>query len=105
MATQKLSGTRVPATSNDRPSRLATAPLPELLAEANATIVIAPKRYTDFEGLALTAPSGENQIVLPRGRSARQRDTLARLLVGRLLGTPMAPLPASIEVRTYGGAR
>ncbi|MFC8273779.1 hypothetical protein ACFUJR_14900 [Streptomyces sp. NPDC057271] len=87
------------------PARLVTAPLPELLAEANATVIIAPKRYDNFEGIAIAGQSGGNHIVLPRGRSARQRNTMARMLVGRLLGAEMAQLPASLEVRTYGGAR
>lgn len=105
MANAKLSGAPVCAEAAPTPSRLVTAPLPELLAEANATVIIAPKRYDHFEGIALTSPSGKSQIVLPRGRSAREQNTMARYLVGRLLHAPMALLPASLEVRTYGGTQ
>ncbi|MER7953870.1 hypothetical protein [Streptomyces sp. NPDC096030] len=68
------------------PTRLATTPLTELLAEANATIVTAVKRYPNFDGQTLQLHAGQYVIVLPKGRSVRSREVMARELVGRLLG-------------------
>ncbi|MFI8962076.1 hypothetical protein ACIGO8_08165 [Streptomyces sp. NPDC053493] len=89
-----------------RPStaRLFSAPLPELLAETNAEIIDAPAEYEHFEGVALRQSAGPIQVVLPKTQSPRERDAMARLLVGRLLGTPMLPLPTSLEARSFGGA-
>ncbi|WP_329114508.1 hypothetical protein [Streptomyces sp. NBC_01353] len=100
MDTRKLSGTLVPSAA-----RLVTAPLPELLAEANAQIFETSVADDTFYGEVVRPHAGAAIVCLPKGRSARERDTMARILVGRLLGTPMAPIPASLEVRTYGGAQ
>ncbi|MFE0651024.1 hypothetical protein ACFVZH_20785 [Streptomyces sp. NPDC059534] len=86
-------------------ARLLSAPLPELLAEVGAEIIDAPAQYDSFEGVALRPQTGPIQVVLPKGRSAQYRDTMARALVGRLIGTDLKPLPASLEVRTFGGSR
>ncbi|MET9950192.1 hypothetical protein ABZ135_01405 [Streptomyces sp. NPDC006339] len=85
-------------------ARLFSAPLSELLVEANVEIVEAPAEYEGFEGIALKPHVGPIQVVLPKQQSARSRDAMTRLLVGRLLGTPMLPLPESLEARTFGGA-
>lgn len=106
MATQQLSGPRVPATSNALTvDRLLSAPLPELLAETNAEIVDSSIRDAGFYGAAVQARNGRISLHLPTGRSDRERDTMIRALVGRLVGSDLKPLPASLEVRTYGGAR
>ncbi|MFE7580763.1 hypothetical protein ACFU5Y_04245 [Streptomyces gardneri] len=86
-------------------ARLLSAPLPELLAEANAEIVDAPIEFDAFEGVALKPYAGPIQVFLPKARSAAHRDAMARLVVGRLFGANLAPLPTSLEVRTYGGAK
>ncbi|MFJ6579276.1 hypothetical protein ACIQMY_25355 [Streptomyces sp. NPDC091368] len=83
--------------------RLLTTPLPELLAEANAEIVDAPSEFDAFEGVALKPYVGPIQVFLPKARSAAHRDAMARLVVGQLFGTDLSPLPASLDVRTFGG--
>lgn len=83
--------------------RLLSTPLPTLLAEVGAEIIDAPAEYDDFEGIAVRPHVGPIQVVLPKGRSSQYRETMARALVGRLCGTDLKPLPASLEVRTYGG--
>ncbi|MER7623917.1 hypothetical protein [Streptomyces sp. NPDC126503] len=85
-------------------ARLLSAPLPELLAEANAEIMDAPSELEAFEGVALRSPKGSIQVVLPKARSARFRDTMARRLVGQLLGADLLPMSA-LDVHTFGGAR
>lgn len=105
MATQKLSGTRVPATSNDlTPARLFSAPLPELLAEAGAKIVESSIDEPDYYGAIVKPSTGPAIVCIPESRSAVEKSAMARLLVGRLLGAPMLPLPASLQARTFGGA-
>lgn len=86
-------------------SRLITAPLPELLAEANAEIIDSSICDANFFGAAVQNRNGRISLHLPTGRSDRERDTMVRALVGRLVGADLKPLPASLEVRTYGGAR
>lgn len=86
-------------------ARLFSAPLPELLAAANAEIVDTSVTDDTFFGEVLKPRVGTSLVVLPQGRSAGERDTMTRYLVGRLLGTPMLRLPASLEARTFGGAR
>lgn len=105
MATQKSNGTRVPATENNlTPARLLSAPLADLLVEANAEIVDAPSEFDAFEGVALRSPQGAIQVVLPKHRSARFRDTMARRLVGQVIGADLLPM-AALDVRTFGGVR
>ncbi|MFD6360171.1 hypothetical protein ACFWFX_09990 [Streptomyces roseolus] len=87
------------------PARLLSAPLADLLAEVDAEVLDAPAEYDAFEGVALKPRKGPIQIVLPKARSAAHRDVMARVLVGRLLGTELAPLPASLQSRTVGGVR
>ena len=86
--------------------RLLSAPLADLLAEVDAEVTEAPADYdAAFEGVAVKPHAGPIQIVLPKARSAAHRDVMARVLVGRLLGTDLAPLPSSLESRTFGGVR
>ncbi|GHF76932.1 hypothetical protein ACFFSH_39900 [Streptomyces filamentosus] len=107
MATQKSNGTRVPATENSlTPARLLSTPLADLLAEVDAEVTEAPSEYGDaFEGVFIKPYIGPIQIVLPKARNAAHRDVMARVLVGRLLGTDLAPLPSSLESRSFGGVR
>jgi hypothetical protein len=86
-------------------ARILSTPLPELLAEVDAEIVDAPSEFDAFEGVALKYHAGPIQVVLPKARSAAHRDAMARLVVGQLFGADLGPLPASLEVRTYGGAK
>ena len=87
MDTRKLSGTRVPATANDlTPARLLSAPLPELLAATNAEIVESSIKDDEFFGAAIQRRGEPIRLFLPSGRDAAERDRMARLLVGQLLG-------------------
>ncbi|MGW4050823.1 hypothetical protein ACWENA_08315 [Streptomyces sp. NPDC004779] len=87
------------------PARLLSAPLADLLAEVDAEVTDAPAEYDAFEGVAVKPHVGPIQIVLPKARSAAHRDAMARILVGRLLGADLAPLPSSLQVRMVGGVR
>ena len=104
MSTTVPSGTCEDRTTPLTIARLLSAPLPELLAEAGAEIVDSSIRDTEFYGAAVQRRGEPIRLLLPTGRTARERDTMARVLVGKLLGTDLKPLPASLEARTYGGA-
>lgn len=85
--------------------RLLSAPLPELLAEVGAEIVDVPVDEDAFLGEAVQPRSGLTKFYMPAGRTAFERDTVARILVGKLVGAPMRPVPPSLDVRTYGGTK
>ncbi|MFD3333542.1 hypothetical protein ACFWV1_12980 [Streptomyces sp. NPDC058700] len=85
--------------------RLLSAPLPELLAEVGAEIVDVPVDEHSFLGEAVQPRTGLTRFYMPSGRTAAERDTVIRILVGKVLGAPMRPVPASLEVNTYGGAK
>ncbi|MEU2075451.1 hypothetical protein [Streptomyces sp. NPDC013489] len=86
MATQKSSGTRVPATSSTLTiGRLLDAPLPELLATSGAEIIDSSITDAEFYGAAIQHRSGRIHLHLPADRSAQERDLMVRTLVGRLL--------------------
>ncbi|MFD0074293.1 hypothetical protein ACFVIY_17850 [Streptomyces sp. NPDC127166] len=85
--------------------RLLSAPLPELLAEVNAEIVDTPITDPKFFGQVVKPRIGTAKLCMPAGRSATERDTVIRILVGKLVGAPMRPVPPSLDVRTYGGAK
>ena len=106
MATQKSSGTRVPAAENNLTvDRLLSTPLADLLAEVNAEIVDTDVSDPKFLGQVVKPRSGATLLAMPTGRSAFERDTVARILVAKLYGAPMRPVPSSLDVRTFGGAR
>ena len=84
--------------------RLLSAPLADLLAEVGAEIVDAPANDESMLGRIEGRP-GAALLTMPAGRSAFERDTVARMLVGKLLGAPMRPVPPSLDVRTFGGAK
>ncbi|MFJ5785358.1 hypothetical protein [Streptomyces hydrogenans] len=85
--------------------RLLSAPLADLLAEVGAEIVDTDVSDPRFLGQVVKPRSGAALLAMPAGRSEAERDTVARMLVGKLLGAPMRPVPPAIEVRTFGGAR
>ncbi|MBB4984996.1 hypothetical protein [Streptomyces nymphaeiformis] len=85
--------------------RLLSAPLSKLLAEVNAEIVDTSVTDESFFGQVVKPRTGTALLCMPTGRSAFERDTVARILVGKLVGAPMRPVPPSLDVRTYGGTK
>lgn len=78
--------------------RLMDAPLADLLAELHVGLVEAEMpRAADF-GCVGVLPDGSQVLVLPPSRPAEERDTVARMLLGKWAGVPLAPLPASVEL-------
>lgn len=85
--------------------RLLSAPLPELLAEVGAEIVDTQVSDPKFLGQVVKPRTGATLLAMPTGRSAFERDTVIRILVGKLVGAPLRPVSPSLDVRTYGGTR
>ncbi|MFF9631764.1 hypothetical protein [Streptomyces fradiae] len=83
----------VAAAKTPSPSRLASAPLRVLLAESGARIVDTSITDDAFLGAVMRHRSGPISIVLPSGRSAVERDTMVRYLIGKILSskTPTGP--------------
>ncbi|MEU2236152.1 hypothetical protein [Streptomyces vietnamensis] len=96
----------MPTTANTLTvDRLLSAPLPELLAEVGAEIIDTSVTDETFFGEVVKPRTGRALLCMPTGRSAFERDTIIRILVGKLVGAPMRPVPPSLDVRTYGGAK
>jgi hypothetical protein len=72
--------------------RLLSAPLPELLETSGAEIIDSSITDAHFYGAAVQHRNGRIHLHLPTNRSARERDLMARTLVGRLFA------------ENYGGA-
>lgn len=80
------------------PARLLGAPLPQLLTEADAEIYDSSITDAGFFGCAIERKDGHIALAMPSGRDEVERDTVARILLGRVLGIPMAPVPRSLRV-------
>lgn len=85
-------------TTNLSPARLLGAPLPQLLTEADAEIYDSSITDAGFFGAAIQRKDGHIALAMPPARDAVERDTIARILLGKVLGIPMAPLPRSLRV-------
>jgi hypothetical protein len=84
--------------------RLLSAPLPELLAEAGVEIVAAPAS-ADMTFGRIEGRPGAARLTMPTGRSAFMQDTVARILVAKLYGAPMRPVPPTIGIYSHGGTQ
>lgn len=76
-------------------AHLLSAPLPQLLDETGAQIVDSSIRDDEFLGAVAQRRNGPISIVLPAGRSCTEHDTMARYLLGKLLGSPITDLPGA----------
>ncbi|MFE4867687.1 hypothetical protein [Streptomyces sp. NPDC056682] len=73
-------------------------PLPQLLAELDAEVYDSSITDETFFGAAVQRKDGHIALAMPPGRDELERDTIARMLLGKALGIPMAPLPRSLRV-------
>lgn len=74
-------------------SRLIEAPLPQLLAEVDAEVYDSSIIDDGFFGAAVQRKDGHIALAMPPGREEFERDTVARMLLGKVLGVELAPLP------------
>lgn len=79
------------------PARLVEAPLPQLLAEFDVDLYDSSITDAGFFGCAIERRDGQIVLAMPRGRREFERDTVARILLGKILGVKLAPLPRSLR--------
>lgn len=94
----KRSGTTVltpPSLSTDR---LLDAPLPQLLVELDVELVDSSITDRTFFGAYVERRDGSRILSMPRGRSAFERDTVARMLLADALGLDAPPVPKVLEM-------
>jgi hypothetical protein len=77
---------------------LLDAPLPLLLAAHRVEIVDSGVTDQTFFGAFVERRNGARILSMPRGRSAFERDTAARMLLAEGLGLAAPPLPKPFEV-------
>lgn len=85
------------------PERLACAPIADLCAELDALLVEVDISDPRFFGSLVNRRGSGPVLALPPARLDRERDTVARMLLGRWAGVPLAPLPASVELAELDG--
>ncbi|MEV5944599.1 hypothetical protein [Streptomyces sp. NPDC051994] len=68
-------------------------PLPQLLAELDAEIYDSSITDETFFGAAIQRKDGHIALAMPPGREEFERDTVARMLLGKVLHVELAPLP------------
>lgn len=79
------------------PEDLFASPLDVLLAAAGALLVESTIADVDFFGAVYVSPAGLT-LHVPQGRPAAEREAIVRLLLGQVLGVPLASLPAGLVV-------
>lgn len=85
------------------PARLMSAPLPDLLATADAVLVESSIPDRGFLGAA--HPRGDGWVLsMPKGRPDVERELVARYLLGRALGVDVVPLPGPLHEARCDGA-
>lgn len=80
------------------PAELIDVPLPRLLARFDAEIYDSSTTDAAFFGCAIQRKDGHIALAMPPARGEAERDTVARILLGKVLGIPMAPFPRSLRV-------
>lgn len=75
------------------PDPLLDLPLPRLLAEHGVELVDSSITDATFFGAFVERKDGHRILAMPRGRSAFEHDTVARMLLADGLGLP-SPQPA-----------
>lgn len=77
---------------------LLDAPLPDLLAAHDVELVDSSITDAGFFGALVERRDGSRVLSMPVGRSAFERDTAARMLLGEALGVDCAPIPEPLHV-------
>ncbi|WP_188274358.1 hypothetical protein [Streptomyces sp. CBMA152] len=73
------------------------APLADLLVELAVDLYDSSITDPGFFGFAAVRDSGQIALGMPSGRDEFERDTVARMLLGKMLDIPMPPLPEGFE--------
>ena len=87
-----------PARRSITRARLLDAPLDDLLLELN--VELHPSSITDpgFVGAVVQQPDGGLTLWMPPGQPQLERDTVARAMLGYVIGVPLATLPEPYQL-------
>jgi hypothetical protein len=88
----------VPQEQKTPPVDLLDTPLPELLAAFGVELTDSSIADPTFFGAFVEHGDGSRVLRMPRGRSAFERDTAARMLLAEGLGLAASPVPAPLQV-------
>ncbi|KAB1973069.1 hypothetical protein [Streptomyces triticiradicis] len=80
------------------PARLLSTPLPELLDDLGAELVESSITDPTFVGALVQRHDGSLILSMPPGRPRRERDCVARAMLGRMVGVPLGRLPEMYEL-------
>jgi hypothetical protein len=80
------------------PEHLLSAPLDELLVEADAEIVESAIEDQDFYGALHQLRGGHAVLSMPQGRPEVERQVIVRSLLARLMDVVLPPLPRVLEM-------
>jgi hypothetical protein len=74
-------------------ARLLDAPLGDLLLELDVELHLSQITDPGFIGALVQLPDGSLILSMPPGRPRLERDTVARAMLGQVVGVPLGPLP------------
>ena len=74
-------------------ARLLDAPLDQLLLELDVELHLSQITDPGFIGALVQLPDGTLVLSMPPGRPRLERDTVARAMLGQVIGVPLGPLP------------
>lgn len=74
-------------------AHLLDAPLDDLLLELDVELHLSQITDPGFIGALVQLPDGTLILSMPPGRPRLERDTVARAMLGQVIGVPLGPLP------------
>ena len=80
------------------PARLLNAPLDDLLLELDVELHLSQITDPGFIGALVQLPDGSLVLSMPPGRPRLERDTVARAMLGQVIGVPLGPLPKMYQL-------
>lgn len=84
--------------SSVTPARLLDAPLDQLLLELDVELRLSSITDPGFIGAVVLLPDGHLILSMPPGRPRLERDTVARAMLGQVIGVPLGPLPEMYQL-------
>lgn len=79
-------------------ARLLDAPLDDLLLELDVELHLSQITDPGFIGALVQLPDGTLVLSMPPGRPQLERDTVARAMLGQVIGVPLGPLPGMYQL-------
>ncbi|MET7975780.1 hypothetical protein ABZW44_22595 [Streptomyces mirabilis] len=80
------------------PAHLLDAPLDDLLLELDVELHLSQITDPGFIGALVQLPDGSLVLSMPPGRPRLERDTVARAMLGQVIGVPLGPLPEPYQL-------